>query len=348
MCLKKYFRDLQAPLCGIFCPYSVDVAPLRRPHSGKISHKLELAAHKKPFSNTLYGKMRSSQKNRLREEVMQLQVIEMVLPVLVMIGMGYFCNRKQIFDMNGLRGLKALLGDILLPVMLFNAFFTASYSIRVVVVFLAVFIGFGVAIAAGFLLRKFVKPYGKFLPFLISSAEGGMLGYALYGLIVGNQAGFATVDLGQTVFAYTVWLGFLTSVDGGKADVRSLLKNMFSNKCFVGMALGIILGALGIGELVLNSAAGGIVSSVIGMFTAPISAIVLLMVGYELKLKAELLVPVFKTIVLRLVVMGILLAANSLIIFHIFPFDKNLEIALMVLSCPSGTIYYSDFCQCRG
>ena len=93
---------------------------------------------------------------------MQLQVIEMVLPVLVMIGMGYFCNRKQIFDMNGLRGLKALLGDILLPVMLFNAFFTASYSIRVVVVFLAVFIGFGVAIAAGFLLRKFVKPYGKF------------------------------------------------------------------------------------------------------------------------------------------------------------------------------------------
>ena len=97
------------------------------------------------------------------------------------------------------------------------------------------------------------------------------------------------------------------------------------------MALGIILGALGIGELVLNSAAGGIVSSVIGMFTAPISAIVLLMVGYELKLKAELLVPVFKTIVLRLVVMGILLAANSLIIFHIFPFDKNLEIALMVL-----------------
>ena len=52
-CLKKHFRDLQAPLCGIFCPYSVDVAPLRRPHSSKIFHKLELAAHKKPFSNTL-------------------------------------------------------------------------------------------------------------------------------------------------------------------------------------------------------------------------------------------------------------------------------------------------------
>ena len=118
---------------------------------------------------------------------MELDVIRMVLPVLVMIGIGYFCNRKQIFDMNGLKGLKALLGDIMLPVMLFNAFFTAAYSVRVVVVFLVVFIGYGIAIALGYVLRPAVKPYGKYLPFLLASAEGGMLGYALYGLISGGQ-----------------------------------------------------------------------------------------------------------------------------------------------------------------
>lgn len=262
---------------------------------------------------------------------MQLQVIQMVLPVLVMIGVGYLCNRKQIFDMNGLKGLKALLGDILLPVMLFNAFFTASYSLRVVVVFLVVYIGFGIAIAVGFLLRRFVKPYGKFLPFLLASAEGGMLGYALYGLIVGSQTGFAAVDLGQTVFAYTAWLGLLTSVDGGKVEAKSLLKNMFSNKCFLGMALGIVLGAFGIGNLVMSSEVGRIVSSVIGIFTEPISAIVLLMVGYELNLKRELLLPVAKTILFRLVIMAVLLAAGNLIIFQLFPFDKELEIALMIL-----------------
>ena len=137
---------------------------------------------------------------------MGLRVVEMVLPVLLMIGIGYFCNRRQIFDMNGLKGLKALLGDIMLPVVLFNAFFTASYSLRVVVVFLVVYLGFGAAIALGFLLRPLVKPYGKYLPFLVASAEGGMLGYALYGLITGSQSGFAAVDLGQTVFAYTCLL----------------------------------------------------------------------------------------------------------------------------------------------
>ena len=43
-CLKNHFRNLQAPLCGIFYP-----------HSDKISHKLGLAAHEKPFSDTLYS-----------------------------------------------------------------------------------------------------------------------------------------------------------------------------------------------------------------------------------------------------------------------------------------------------
>lgn len=219
----------------------------------------------------------------------------------------------------------------MLPVVLFNAFFTASYSLRVVVVFLVVYLGFGAAIALGFLLRPLVKPYGKYLPFLVASAEGGMLGYALYGLITGSQSGFAAVDLGQTVFAYTVWLGLLTSVDGGEVKAEKLLKNMISNKCFLGMVFGIVLGAAGVGNVVMNSAAGGIVKSVVSMITAPVSAVVLLMVGYELNLKKELFLPVLKTIVLRLVIMGALLLVSNLVIFRIFPFDKELEIALMVL-----------------
>ena len=42
----------------------------------------------------------------------------MVLPVLVMIGIGYFCNRKQIFDMNGLKEFESITGRYYAPVML--------------------------------------------------------------------------------------------------------------------------------------------------------------------------------------------------------------------------------------
>lgn len=59
---------------------------------------------------------------------MALAIAEMVFPVLLMFGLGWLCNKKQIFSVQGLSGIKALVGNVLLPVVLFNAFFTAEYS----------------------------------------------------------------------------------------------------------------------------------------------------------------------------------------------------------------------------
>ena len=90
-------------------------------------------------------------------------------------------------------------------------------------------------------------------------------------------------------------------------------------------------GATGIGKLVLNSSVGGIVTSVISMIAAPTSAIVLLVVGYELNMKRELMKKVLITVVTRLAIMAVLLVAVSAIVTGIFGYDKELEVALMVL-----------------
>lgn len=262
---------------------------------------------------------------------MALQVIQMVLPIVILLGLGMLCRRKNLFDQKGLAGLKSVVGDICLPVVLFNAFFTAHYSAAVALTFLLVYAGFGAALAAGFALRKLAAPHGKFFPFLLASAEGGMLGYALYGVLMGEQSGFAAVDLGQTVFAYTAFLGFLSLTDGRKPTAAGLLKNMLTNKCCIGMALGILLGALGVGQWVLSGPAAGMVTGVIAMITAPTSALVLLVVGYELDLDKSLLRPVAVTVVCRLAVMALLLAVVSFVLFRLVPYDKGLQIALMIL-----------------
>lgn len=262
---------------------------------------------------------------------MVLQVTQMVLPIVVLLLLGAVCRAKGIFDAKGLAGLKAVVGDICLPVVLFNAFFTAHYSMTVVLVFVVVYVGYIIALATGFGLKKLAAPHDKFYPFLLASAEGGMLGYALYGVLMGEQSGFATVDLGQTVFAYTAFLGMLALTDGRGFSASALAKNMFTNKCFLGMALGILLGALGVGQWVLASPAGGMVTGLISAITAPTSALVLLVVGYELELDKSLLKSVAVTVVSRLLIMACLLAASSFIIFHIIPYDKSLQIALMIL-----------------
>ena len=262
---------------------------------------------------------------------MALSVLEMVLPIVLLLGLGTLCRRKQLLTLDGLAGLKSIVGNICLPVVLFNAFFTARYSLSVLLTFLTVYLGFGAALLAGFALRKLAAPHGKFFPFLLTSAEGGMLGYALYGVLMGEQSGFAVVDLGQTVFAYTAFLGTLTLVDGQTPSAGKLLRNIVTNKCCIGMALGIALGVAGVGGWMLSSPAAGLVTGTISAITAPTSALVLLIVGYELELDKKLLRPVAVTVLTRLALMGGLLVLVSFVIFRIIPYDPALQIALMIL-----------------
>ena len=264
---------------------------------------------------------------------MGIQVFEMVAPVILMIGLGFLCRKQGYLNDQGLAGLKSAVGNITLPAVLFQAFFTADYSMRMLVVFVVVYVSFGIALAAGFLLRKWVKPYDRFMPFLMTSAEGGMLGYALYALIAGeeNTSVFAMVDIGQTLFAYTVFMTGLKIMDGKRADLPGVLKDVISNKACLGMLLGILLGITGVGRWVLASPASGIVTSLLSFVTAPTAGMILLVVGYELSFKRDLVILVCKTVLLRLAVLGVLLTAGSFVIFTLIPFDKELFMALLLL-----------------
>jgi len=262
---------------------------------------------------------------------MFLSIMEMVFPVLLMFALGWMCNKKQIFSQEGLAGIKALVGNVLLPVVLFNAFFTAEYSGKILLTFAVVFISCGLGLATGFLLRRLVKPYGKYMPFLLTNFEGGMLGYALFGLLyAGKTQVFAMVDIGQTLAAYTTYLVSLQAVSTGKTDPKALAKSAFTNPAFIGTLLGVAAGALGIGKWVLGSAVGQLVSSTIAFVTAPVSGLILITVGYELSFRKSMIKPVMVTVGLRIAVMAVLVLLGAGVIFSIVPFDKELFVALML------------------
>ena len=249
------------------------------------------------------------------------QILAKVLPVLVMIALGRVCATKGILNDDQHAGLKNIIGDILLPVVLFQAFFTAEYGRRMLLVFVLVFAGYGAALAAGYGLRRFVKPYDRFMPLLMTSAEGGMLGYALYALLCGadQTKTYAMVDIGQTMFAYTVFLTALKAAGGEK----------MTHQC-IGMLLGIVLGALGVHKAIDGTAAGEIVTSLLSFITAPTSALILIVMGYQLHVSRALLRPVLTTMGLRLGVLAAVCAAVSGILFAVIPFDKGLLLALML------------------
>ena len=275
------------------------------------------------------------------------QILSMVLPVLVMIVLGRLCAVRGILNDERHAGLKAIIGDILLPVVLFNAFFTAQYDGKLVLVFVLVFIGCLIALLAGYALRRFVAPYGRFMPLLMTSFEGGMLGYALYALLAGQEhlATYAMVDIGQTMFAYTVFLAALKSAEGQRMTPKAMLTNMLTNKACIGMLLGIVLGALGVHRALAPTAFGQVLTELIAFVTAPTSALILLVVGYQLKVSRKLMRPVLTTMGLRLAVMMGVMALVSLTLFAIIPYDRLLMLALMLqytLPAPFIIPLYAD------
>lgn len=275
------------------------------------------------------------------------QILSMVLPVLTMILLGRLCAAQGILNDERHAGLKAIIGDILLPVVLFNAFFTAQYDGKLLLVFVLVFIGCLISLIAGYALRRFVAPYGRFMPLLMTSFEGGMLGYALYALLAGQDqtATYAMVDIGQTMFAYTVFLAALKGAEGQKMSPAAMVKNMITNKACIGMMLGIVLGALGVYKAIAPKAFGMILMELISFITAPTSALILLVVGYQLKVSRKLMRPVLTTLGLRLAVMIGVMGLVSLVLFAIIPYDKMLMLALMLqytLPAPFIIPLYAD------
>ena len=262
---------------------------------------------------------------------MGLAIAEMVLPVLLMFLLGWMCSRKGILSREGLAGIKTLVGNVLLPVVLFNAFFTAEYSGKIALTFGVVYVSCGLGLGLGFLLRRVVRPYDRFFPFLVTNFEGGMMGYALFGLLYAGQTHiFAMADIGQTLAAYTIFLVSLQAVSRGKADFRGALKSAATNPALIGALLGVVLGITGVGKAVLGSSMGKLVSGTISFISAPVSGLILIIVGYELSFSRKLMKPVMITVGLRIAVTAVLLAVGSLIIFSIIPFEKPLFVGLML------------------
>ena len=263
---------------------------------------------------------------------MLTQILSMVLPVLAMILLGRLCAVQGILNDERHAGLKAIIGDILLPVVLFKAFFTAQYGGKLLLVFALVFLSCLLALFAGYALRRFVKPYDRFMPLLMTSFEGGMLGYALFALLAGQEqtATYAMVDIGQTMFAYTVFLAALKSAEGGRMSPKAMLTNMATNKAFLGMMLGIVLGVLGVYRAIAPTALGTVLMELLSFIAAPTSALILLVVGYQLKVSKRLMKPVAITLGLRLAVMAVIFGLVSLILFAIIPYEKPLMLALML------------------
>lgn len=262
---------------------------------------------------------------------MLIDILKMVLPVMLMLVLGKLCASKGVLTGEAQASIKDLVCNVLLPISLFNAFFTAHYDRTLVIMLLVNFSLAGVAMTLGYLLRRCVRPYERYFPMLLTCMEGGMIGYALYGVIAGgNLTGYAMADIGQSLFIFTVYLSMVARENGEKLGGMALVKNALSNRCFQFILAGILLGALGVRGVAGLEGVWGLYDEIVGFVTAPISGMILLVIGAQLSFSREMMKPVMTTVCLRAVINIVLCAIGCAVIFAFVPFDKQVFSAMAV------------------
>lgn len=251
---------------------------------------------------------------------------------MLMLGVGMLCRSRNMISREGINALKSVVVNITLPAVLLGAFATTRYTFMDVVIPLMMFLVCLAAWLMGKAAGKLLGLSSRFVPFLTTGFEAGMLGYALFEMLYGSArtAEFARIDLGQVLFVFTLYKILLGMEGKEKAKIGDLLKEMALSPIIVAIFAGVLLGATGLYQALVPSGVSGVFDACTSFIAAPTSAIILLTIGYDLVFKDIPWVSTGKVVALRFAIMMILRFVFLAIVTRLWP-DAQLFAAVNVM-----------------
>ena len=276
-----------------------------------------------------------------------MDILQIVMPVLVMIILGMLCRKWKILTGEGVANMKVLVTNVMLPVAIFHALATAEYNKETGILILIMLIMLVVSFSLGFVLKPFLKgKYQRYLPFMVSVYEGGLMAYPLYTSLCGseNLSHVAVLDIAGLLFGFSIYMGMLGQVeDGGKIDVKKLFSSAIRTPAFIASVLGIIAGLSKIIIILLDSPFGGVYQSVENILTTSVTDIILLVVGYSMELNANLLKPCITTILIRMILQGVMMAGVLFAVHSLVGDSQIVNLAIITYMSSPATFSMQTF-----
>lgn len=276
-----------------------------------------------------------------------MEMLKALLPVLGMMGIGMFCRKSALISEKGIRDLKTLMTQIILPIAVFHALATAEYSVQLFALVGLMLVFMILPFLLGYPLRRLVKKeYSRYTPFMVAVYEGGMMGYPLYASLCGseNLSRIALLDIAGVLFGFGVYMSLLSLMENGKAPtLKEIVSGALHMPAFVGAMLGIAVGVSGLGQALLASPAGVLYTQAIGMITSPLSAMILVVVGYSILPKKSMLVPCLQTIALRALLQAVMILGMLWAVHRCIGVSRELDLAIIIYMSAPATFSMQAF-----
>jgi hypothetical protein len=255
-----------------------------------------------------------------------------VLPILSLFVIGYVLKRIDFFSPHAVGEMKKLVSHLALPALLFQAFASIEVQFSYLTLVALVFISCAIMVSLGKLLAKPVGMTTPYFPLMMGGFEMGMLGYALYAGLYGQQhlGKMALVDLGQVLFVYFVLMVLLIREGGGISTPRALLKRFITSPAIIGIFLGLLVSALK--PVVTPGAFLNSIGELIDMLARITVPLIALTIGFGTNFQKEGIVMSLKTILVRkAIALVIVLLLNTFIVDRLLGMDALYRYAMMVM-----------------
>lgn len=269
-----------------------------------------------------------------------------LIPILLLILTGVLLKKIKFISDDVIDGVKKIASNVFLPFVIFNALVGTSFSKDTIVIVIAAFFILSVCFGLGFVGKKLnKKEYRDYIPFASTLFECGMIGYALTEPLVGKENLYhtATIDIAGVLFCFTIWIVMMQRIvnQDEKQDNKkeNVIVSMFKSPTFIAALLGIFFSITGLGKLMLESSVGAIYQNVADMFSAPLTPIILVCLGYGIKITKENILDAFLLVVQRMAIAFVAVAAAWLIFGRFINLTPELKISvLMYYSLPPSLL----------
>lgn len=268
-----------------------------------------------------------------------IQILLKILPIILLLGLGAWMRKKEFISKEAVGGLKKFTLNIVIPALLFDSFLLADLKAEVLllsaVIFAACLFGFMV----GFIFKRIGKSANPFYPSLFTTYLTGPIGFPIFIAYFGaeNFYHLAILDIGNSLFLFTVLTGFLSTVSCDmnsipKLPFRNHLTAMVKSPLTLGMVFGAALSMAGVSPLIINDPLGTALLDAVAIAASAAVPLSLIIVGFELPLEFRRFKNILPAVLLRLTMMMILAyLINTLIIVRWLHLDELYSAALFTM-----------------
>lgn len=269
-------------------------------------------------------------------------VLQVVLPVVLTLLLGVLMRKKRMISEESVGDIKTLLSSLCIPAVIFSTFYAAEFDRAAALLVFSMTAFTIIAWLLGFGAQKLLHIDQPMAPYLCTSIEGGMLGFALFILLFGQENLYymALLDLGNALVLFPYFLTRIRLRTEGTGASGNALKAL-ATPINAAILLGLLVNLTGLGAQIAGTGIGSVLDATLSFLSAPVSALILLTVGYGLDFSRVRWGETFKTIAARLVIFAVFGAVLFKVFTAAFPGQPIVAFATIMAFILPPTFMYS-------